>query len=221
MNKNQRLRVSALNDLQRFCPDTHYWLREHSPQADLELSNIVLANPGSLMPTLRELDAAQALSYFAQFELRSRAIWDKINPVMDATAPRLEPSEEEERAREDGEREIAARLEIFRNAALTYARTVGDPQLIEGFQPLPAHVAQATMVADAAPKAERQDAAILGWLRKNGYNPTALPDRPSGKAGVKALVLEDAIKDRKLFSEKSFDIAWARLRKDKKIIGGE
>lgn len=163
MNRNQRLRISALNDLQRFCPDAHYWLREHSPQADLELSNIVLANPGSLRPTLRELDAAQALSYFAQYEIRSRAIWDKINPVMDATAPRPEPSEEEERARADGDREIAARLEVFRIAALTYARTVGDTQLIEGFQPLPPVVQPVACVGEAVGASNSTSASTASW----------------------------------------------------------
>ena len=164
MNINQRLRASAIHDLQKFCPDAHYWLREHSPQADLELTHIVLANPGSLRPTLRETDAAQALSFLAQYEIRSRAIWTVLNPVKDSNAPRLEPTEEEERQRVDGEREIAARLEVFRDHALTYARMVGDPQMIEEYQlrPTPTQTRYAGSDTGAAPDGKPWEVVAKG-----------------------------------------------------------
>lgn len=136
MNLNQRLRASAINDLQRFCPSAHYWLREHSPQADLELAHIVLANPGSLRPTLREWDAAQAISSLAQFEIRSRDIWSRLNPVRDSGALPAEPDQAAEQERFDGEREIAGRYEVFRSSAMAYARAIDDQQMIEGYAAL-------------------------------------------------------------------------------------
>lgn len=152
MNLNQRLRASAINDLQRFCPDAHYWLREHSLQADLELAQIVLANPGSLKPTLREWDAAQAISSLAQYEIRSRDIWSRLNPVRDSCALQTEPDKDAEQERFDGEREIAGRYAVFRASALAYARAIDDLQMIEGY------IAQPPVDASAAPLAEDSQA---------------------------------------------------------------
>jgi hypothetical protein len=69
-------------------------------------------------------------------------------------------------------------------------------------------------------KASLQDRAILDWLNKNKFEPTCLPSRAPGKAGAKAECRAQMTKAAALFSAKSFEIAWERLRRSGEIAGG-
>lgn len=134
MNLDSLLRDYARQDLQRFCPSAHYWMRDHDPIADRELVAPLLGEPVRFGLTPRERVAATALDALSTYALRSRAIWDAVSPVRDIgdTTPAPEMTFDEER-------EIWARREVFRSAALVYARTLGDVQLIEAYQtPAPA-----------------------------------------------------------------------------------
>ena len=63
-----------------------------------------------------------------------------------------------------------------------------------------------------------QDAAILDEIKKQGYNPTALPKNDPGKSGIKAAVRQ-ALSKKKLFSGTTvFDKAWERLTKCMDIV---
>ena len=126
-----RLRRSAIADLERVCPAAHYWLREYDPKADRELVEPFLMEPGRFGLTLRELDAANALSALADFEIRSRAIWSAAFPARDIDTQEIEAGTSEQQ-----DREISARYEVFRRVALVYANAISDPQLIEAFQPM-------------------------------------------------------------------------------------
>jgi hypothetical protein len=70
------------------------------------------------------------------------------------------------------------------------------------------------------PKASLQDRAILDWLIENNLEPSRLPLRATGKSGPKAECRAQMVKAAALFSAKSFDIAWERLRKSGEIAGG-
>ncbi|MDR3429597.1 hypothetical protein [Silvimonas sp.] len=62
-----------------------------------------------------------------------------------------------------------------------------------------------------------QETAVLGCLENMGYDPAALPQRTSGKKGVKAKVRE-ALGTRGMWAKTSvFDKTWQRLR-DRNVI---
>ena len=155
MNFDHLLRDYARQDLQRFCPAAHYWLREHNPTADRELTEPLLGEPMRFGLTPRERVAATSLGDLATYEITSRAIWDKANPARDSedTTPTTGTTF-------DQEREIWGRREVFRRSAFVYARMLDDAQLIEHYrtpQPAPA--------PDTAPLAPVGNNAIeaLAW----------------------------------------------------------
>lgn len=66
-------------------------------------------------------------------------------------------------------------------------------------------------------KALQQEAAILDELKRLGHDPLKLPMWCSNKKGVKAEVRAILPKRRDLFTTKTFDTTWQRLRDEKKI----
>lgn len=56
-----------------------------------------------------------------------------------------------------------------------------------------------------------QDAAILGEIEKQGYDPMALPKNPPGKSGAKAAVRTALLKNSLFTGGTVFDKAWERL----------
>lgn len=121
MNLDNLLRDYARQDLCRFCPKPEHYL------TDKELAWPLLTAPG-LAP--RERVAATALDALASFEaLVKRTVEETTSPALDMN----------EQAPEwgmtfDQVRQIWARREVFRRAALVYARMLGDEQLIEHYQ---------------------------------------------------------------------------------------
>jgi hypothetical protein len=71
------------------------------------------------------------------------------------------------------------------------------------------------------PKQRRQESRILELLASLDHNPLDLPSRTPGKRGVKAQIRERALREPALFSAKAFDMAWERLRSDRRLVGGE
>lgn len=67
-------------------------------------------------------------------------------------------------------------------------------------------------------KQRTQEEAILNWLSDNSYLPTALPARIKGGRGPKYDARIAMLKNKSLFTVKSFDLTWQRLRDEKKII---
>lgn len=67
-------------------------------------------------------------------------------------------------------------------------------------------------------KGIRQGKAILAEIKKQGFDPKAMPPSHSGRRGVKAAV-RAALKDPSLFKgSKMFDRAWQKLRNDDDIV---
>ena len=131
MSLDNLLRDFARQDLQRFCPVGHYWLRDHEPMADRELIEPLLKEPVRFGLTPRENLAANALSDLTTYTIRSRAIWEATYQVKDSDDPTPATG-----TTFDQEREITGRREVYRRSALVYARMLGDSQLIEHYQPL-------------------------------------------------------------------------------------
>lgn len=73
----------------------------------------------------------------------------------------------------------------------------------------------------ALPKQRAQERRILELLASQGYNPLELPPRMPGKTGTKAKIKALALLDTALFSDKSFDTAWQRLRGQGDVMEGE
>lgn len=159
MNPIQRLRQSVIADLERVCPVTHYWLREYDPKADRELVEPLLKEPRRFGLTLREFDAANALSALADFENRSRAIWSIAYPARDIDTQEIEAGTSEQQ-----DREISARYEVFRRVALVYANAISDPQLIEAFQP----GQQTSTKSETAPERNKRISDRCDKLRNEG-----------------------------------------------------
>lgn len=120
MLMDNRLRAYARQDLSRFGQGRNL--------NDTELAGPLLSAPG-LSP--RELDAATALDALAKFEaLVKRTVEETTSPALDMD----EPLPDVEGLTFDQVRHLWARRELFRRAALVYARMVGDEQLIEHYQ---------------------------------------------------------------------------------------
>lgn len=142
MSLDDLLRAYARQDLNRFCQGRNL--------NDTELAGPLLSAPG-LSP--RELDAATALDALAKFEALVK------RTVEETTSQALDIAEEE--APECGMnfeqmRQIWARREVFRRAALVYARMVGDEQLIEHYQtpePAPTEAAEPVVSSNVAESA--------------------------------------------------------------------
>lgn len=64
----------------------------------------------------------------------------------------------------------------------------------------------------ALPKQRRQEQRILELLKAQGYAPLSLPKKEAGTRGAKAEIKKLALPEVSLFSDKSFDKAWERLR---------
>lgn len=65
-----------------------------------------------------------------------------------------------------------------------------------------------------------QEEAIIDSLITKGFDPKNLPPRPNGGSGAKAVAREHCLQNRSLFTVKTFNSAWDRLREQKEIIGG-
>lgn len=91
-------------------------------------------------------------------------------------------------------------------------------------QPLDMHQTITSNLPAAAvvvPKQRAQEDRILELLNAQGYSPLALEPRAAGKPGPKAEIRTLAMNERGLFTTKTFDTAWQRLRSDKRISGAE
>lgn len=79
-----------------------------------------------------------------------------------------------------------------------------------------------TSLADVKPipKQRLQEDWIINTLTENSFDPANLPDRVPGKTGAKHAVQKLALQNKALFSDKSFSLAWERLRSDGRIVGG-
>ncbi|MCU1718854.1 hypothetical protein [Pseudomonas sp. 5P_3.1_Bac2] len=67
------------------------------------------------------------------------------------------------------------------------------------------------------PKYICQETAILDALHALGYIPENLPKNIPGRPGIKRCIWEKLASRRDLFSDKTFNKAWERLRSDKRI----
>lgn len=75
-------------------------------------------------------------------------------------------------------------------------------------------------IAKSEGKQRRQEQAILNFLTSNGHDPKKLPKRPPGISGPKAKVKKAMLANKTLFTDKSFELAWERLRSAAEIMGG-
>lgn len=62
-----------------------------------------------------------------------------------------------------------------------------------------------------------QEQEIMSYLSELGFEPSKLPNYKNGESTVKKQVKDQLIKNKKLFTIRSFLHAWERLRKDKQI----
>ena len=70
------------------------------------------------------------------------------------------------------------------------------------------------------PRFEAQEAEILAAIRANGYDPLSLPERQSGKPGIKSQIKGNLVGKSKNFPEagSQFNKAWIRLRASGQIV---
>lgn len=163
MNIDSLLRDYARQDLRRFCPSP-----EHGP-TDNELAGSLLSAPG-LAP--RERVAATALDAFVSLDaLVKRTVEETTSPALD-----MDEEAPEGGMTFDQVRQIWARRELFRRAALVYARMLSDEQLIEHYQtPEPAPEREpAHAAAPPAPVVTENTSDAPAWTvrkpqRYNGY----------------------------------------------------
>ena len=73
-------------------------------------------------------------------------------------------------------------------------------------------------ISVALPKQRVQELRLIELLKSQHYDPLKMPLREPGKGGAKAEVRKLALLESKLFTTKSFDIAWQRLRDDGSIV---
>ena len=73
----------------------------------------------------------------------------------------------------------------------------------------------------AIPKQRKQEKRIIELLKEQGYSPLSLEQRAAGKPGPKAEIRTLAMNEPALFTAKTFDTAWERLRGNGEIVGAE
>lgn len=61
-------------------------------------------------------------------------------------------------------------------------------------------------------KRDQQNRSILSEIVEQGYSPTEMPYSGTGRGGVKALVKKNLLKNKNMFTKKSFDNVWQGLR---------
>lgn len=71
------------------------------------------------------------------------------------------------------------------------------------------------------PRQRAQENRIVELLRAQGHDPLALPAREPGKSGAKAEIKILALLEPALFTHKTFDTAWQRVREDGRVVGGK
>ncbi|SNT02988.1 hypothetical protein SAMN06265795_11248 [Noviherbaspirillum humi] len=133
MDYDKAIRIEAFHDLKRFEPATNFYkYKEHSPEASLHLAERTLAQQFSEKATARELAAAEVIKNWAYSQMRCRSILMEAFPVSDvgdgtsiSPIKGLIPSQQ---------REIDALYEVYRRAALEYARILESAALIDHFQ---------------------------------------------------------------------------------------
>lgn len=145
MNLDKILRDYARQDMRRFYPQT-----EHS-LTDCELAGSLLSAPG-LSP--RERVAATALDALASFEAMLKRTVEETTTAEETTSPLdMDVDAPYGGLTFDQVRHLWARREVYRRAALVYARMVGDEQLIEHYQtPEPAPELEVSPSQSAASK---------------------------------------------------------------------
>ena len=126
---DEELRKQAITDLQKYLPGSHIG-RAFPLEADMELACMALNAAG------RDGRAAKALRAYALYEKDKRSMLSsaQICRDNDGTSRDLPPPP----SRHVTEK-IDALGKLYQDAALRYARDIGDIQLIEDFQPLPMH----------------------------------------------------------------------------------
>lgn len=87
-------------------------------------------------------------------------------------------------------------------------------------KPLAASIEVSSRVSVAVPKQRAQEARILELLKVQGLDHMQLPARVATKPGSKAPTKKLALKEPKLFTDKTFALAWQRLRDAGEIVGG-
>lgn len=70
------------------------------------------------------------------------------------------------------------------------------------------------------PKLRAQENRILELLENKQYDALHLPIRAAGKSGVKSVIRVLALSEPALFTPKTFNSAWQRLRDDCRVAGG-
>lgn len=91
--------------------------------------------------------------------------------------------------------------------------TTPSPAPVVPIEPQAAPVVVAAKTPQAKPlqRTAAQDAAILCEIKKQGYDPLALPKNPDGKPGVKASVRTALLSHPLFIGSTVFDKAWVRL----------
>jgi hypothetical protein len=116
----------------------------------------------------------------------------------------------------DGIETVIRRADALKYAANIGVNIAGNPApTLEAVTPAP------VIASMAVPKLRAQESRIIELLEANGYNPVKLSKRAPGKPGPKAEIKTLAMTEPKLFTTKSFDKAWERLRGEGSIDGAE
>lgn len=70
------------------------------------------------------------------------------------------------------------------------------------------------------PKQRAQEDRIIELLKSLKHDPLKLPSKSNGLPGVKAAIKKLALSEKSLFTNKTFDTAWQRLRDEARISDG-
>ena len=127
-------------------------------------------------------------------------------------------------AQSDGDvaKGLEAKLAEFQLALERYLQHVEPGEA----KPIRAAIAGQSTTATGAgtvmrSKQRAQEQRIRELISEAGHRADDLPPRKKGTRGVKAQIRALALRQRDLFSYKSFDLAWGRLRHDRELVGGE
>ena len=136
---HDEIRKQAIEDLQHYLPGSHCG-RAFQLEADIELASLAFNATG------REGRAAHALLAQARYETLKRSMLASTMQPVDGCEPSLmtrlgwtalKSGDLPPLPSREATEKVDAHGKMYRDAALRYARDLGDPQLIEDFQPQP------------------------------------------------------------------------------------
>jgi len=230
--KLDELRAAVICDLKAHIPAGFYAAGQQKGVTDYKLGKLLYyGNADNPVLTPRELLAAEVLMHLGLLFATKHAAatdirighaehWKRSIPTFESNLRgalssyvlRLPPSEAGP---------LTALLESQPQAEQQPAPAAEAASLTQTAAPAEAAAPVVAAKPLAIPRQRAQESRIIELLKAQGYDPLNLAQRAPGRPGPKAEIRTLALSEKALFSDRSFEKAWERLRSYGELAGAE